>query len=43
MRKIKVKDYYAVIRANKRAKILTKEKRSEIARKGATKRWQKKK
>ena len=43
MKKIKVKDYYAIKRANKRAKILTKEKRSEIARKGANIRWQKQK
>lgn len=43
MKKIVVKDYYAIKRAKKRAKILSKEKRIEIARKGAITRWQNKK
>lgn len=41
MKKIKVKDYYAVLRARKRAKILPKEKRVAIAKSGANKRWKK--
>lgn len=39
MKKIKVKDYYAIKRANARAKKLSKERRKEIARKAIEARW----
>lgn len=41
MKKIIVKDYYAIKRAKKRAKILSKEKRVAIAKSAANKRWKK--
>jgi len=41
MKKIKVKDYYAVKRAKARAKKLSRTKRKEISRKAVKKRWQK--
>lgn len=39
MKKIKVKDYYAIKRANARAKKLSEERRKEIARKAIEARW----
>lgn len=39
--KIEVKDYYAIKRADARATKLTSEKRKEIARRAAQKRWTK--
>lgn len=39
MKKIKVKDYYAIQRAKARAKKLTEEKRKEIARNAIMVRW----
>lgn len=39
MKKIKVKDYYAIKRANARAKKLSEERRKEIARKAIEVRW----
>lgn len=39
--KIKVKDYYAMQRADARATKLSSEERKEIARRAATKRWSK--
>lgn len=39
MKKIKVKDYYAVIRGRKRAEILPEEKRLQIAKNANKKRW----
>lgn len=39
--KIKVKDYYAMKRANARAANLLPEERKEIARRAAAKRWSK--
>ena len=37
--KIKVKDYYAIKRAEARAKALDQKKRQEIAKKASQKRW----
>ncbi len=37
--KIKVKDYYAIKRANARAKKLSEERRKEIAKKAIEARW----
>ena len=39
MKKIKVKDYYAIKRANARAKKLSEERRKEIAKKAIEARW----
>ncbi len=39
--KIKVKEYYAMRRANARAAKLSSEERKEIARRAAAKRWSK--
>lgn len=39
MKKIKVKDYYAIKRANARTKKLSEERRKEIARKAIEARW----
>lgn len=38
--KIKVKDYYAIKRGNKRSEALSKEERVEIARNAIKKRWE---
>lgn len=41
MKKIKVKDYYAIKRANARKASLSKERRKEIARNAIRARWNK--
>lgn len=40
MKKIEVKDYYAIKRGKARSSLLTKEQRAEVARKASQARWE---